>query len=83
MTGRELACATLWDSALPAHLGVLLDGQMEVWDCGQAHAGGHPADHPSQALDCPGREKARREEEDVLLGEASGLIHRPRRARSE
>jgi hypothetical protein len=59
MSDRELACATRWDLALGAHLGVLLDGQVEVWDCRQAHSGGHPADHPSQALDCAETEKAR------------------------
>jgi hypothetical protein len=62
VTDRELACATRWDPALAAHPGLLLDGQMKVWDCGQAHSCGHPADHPSQALECAGWEKARREE---------------------
>lgn len=60
MTDRELACATRWDPSLDAHLGILLDGQVEVWDCAQAHSGGHPADYPSQALNCSGTEKSRR-----------------------
>jgi len=58
MSDRELACATRWDIALGAHLGVLLDGQVEVWNCGPTHSGGHPADHPSQALDCAEAGKA-------------------------